>query len=236
MMFLRVFLSILLAASSLLLTSCLDGREEVWLKADGSGRAHFSYDIPATAAKFQGGVAGMEELLDSLLEDFPGSTREVKVDGDRLKVEVRLAFTSVEEISKAKSSLAGRQMPGSLKHLAGVFDVKRDGLVVDFTRTVSPGKALPTAFIPQSEFRNRKLTYILHLPVVPTETTATRTENGGLTQIWEKPLTSAIRDPLVIHFKARIPIPGWMILTGVASLTAVGSGAFIILRKRRMSR
>jgi hypothetical protein len=229
----RAILSVLLAAYALLLTSCIDGREEVWLETDGSGRAHFRYDIPATAARFQGGVEGVEKLLASLLEDFPGSTSAVVIDGDRLKVEVRLAFTSVAEISKMRSSLEGHRVPGSLEHLAGIFDVKREGLSVDFTRTVSPGKALPTAFIPASEFRDRGLTYILHLPVVPKESTATRTENGGLTHIWEQSLSSAIRKPVVIHFKARIPVPGWIIATGAGLMSVVAGGVFVVVRRIR---
>ncbi len=229
----RTILSVFLAACSLLLSSCIDGREEVWLEADGSGRAHFRYDIPATAAKFQGGTKGVEELLDSLLADFPGSTRDVAIDGDRLRVEVKLAFASVEEISKMKSSMDGQRVPGSMEHLAGVFDVKREGLSVDFTRTVSPGKALPTSFIPASEFRDRRLTYILHLPVVPQESTATRTENGGLTQIWDQPLSAAIRKPVVIHFKAKIPVPGWIIATGAGLASVMACGVFLVVRKMR---
>lgn len=230
---LRAILSVLLAAYILLLPSCIDGWEEVWLSPDGSGRAHFRYDIPAAAAKFQGGAKGVEELLDSLLADFPGSTREVTLDGDRLKVEVKLAFKSVEEISKMTSSLEGRRVPGSLEHLAGIFEVKREGLAVDFTRTVSPGKALPTAFIPSSEFRGRRLTYVLHLPVVPQESTATRTENGGLTQIWDQPLSAAIRKPVVIHFKAKIPVPGWIIAAGAGLVSVMAGGVFVVVRKVR---
>ncbi|RYD32409.1 MAG: hypothetical protein EOP87_12880 [Verrucomicrobiaceae bacterium] len=229
----RAILSVLLAACALLLSSCIDGREEVWLEADGSGRAHFRYDIPATAAKFQGGTEGVEDLLDSLLKDFPGSSREVAIDGDRLKVEVKLAFASVSEISKMKSSISRQRVPGSMEHLAGIFDVKREGLSVDFTRTVSPGKALPTAFIPASEFRDRSLSYILHLPVVPEASTATRTENGGLTQIWEQPLSAAIRQPVVIHFKAKIPVPGWIIAAGVGALSVMAGGIFLMVRRIR---
>lgn len=224
-MSLRVLAAICIALLSLAVTSCLDGREEVWLNADGSGRARFTYDIPATAVRLQGGIPGVEKLIDSLLQDFPGSTRSVERHGDRLKVEVHLAFSSPDQIEKLGDSVGTSSAPKSFEHLAGIFDVRMHGLSVDFTRTVSPGKALPSAFIPASEIRGRKLAYILHLPVVPTESTATRTENGGLTQIWETSLSSAMRQPLVIHFKAAIPIPKWLIavislITGLLLLSA----------------
>jgi hypothetical protein len=227
----RTILSAVLVVYALVLSSCIEGREEVWLEADGSGRANFRYDLPAAAAKFQGGLGGVEKLLDSILKDFPDSTSDVTVEGDRLKVEVNLAFASVEEISKMKSSLDGNRVPSSMEHLAGIFKVQREGLSVDFTRTISPGKALPSAFIPASEFRDRRLTYILHLPVVPKESSATLTENGGRTQIWEQSLSSAMQNPVVIHLKAKIPIPGWIFAAGAGALLVLG-GTIVWLARR----
>lgn len=221
-----------LASLSLAATSCLDGREEVWINPDGSGRAHLTYDVPATAARLQGGIAGVETLIDSLLEDFPGSSREVTEQGDRLTVDVKLPFSSPNEIKKLGDSVDGASAPKSFEHLAGIFDVKMGFPSVNFTRTISPGKALPSAFIPASEIQGRKLTYILHLPVVPSESTATRAENGGRTQIWEMPLATAMRKPLVIHFKAGIPIPGWVYASAVGVILLGGAGIFRLMRKR----
>lgn len=233
MSFFRLTALAALTLVTLLLSSCIDGREEVWLNADGSGRAHFTYDIPATAAKFQGGIDGVRELLDSELKVFPSATHEVTQEGDRLKVDVRLKFTSADEISKIRSSASRGKAPPSFQHLAGIFKVSRNLRTVDFTRTISPGKALPTAFIPASEFKNRKLTYILHLPVVPTESTADRFENSGLTQIWEQPLTSALRKPMVIHFKAKIPVPQWLIYSAIGLLVVVAGIPFVLIRRRK---
>ena len=233
-MFLRTVALAILALVSISLTSCIDGREEIWLNPDGSGRAHFTYDLPATAAKFQGGLAGVRELLDSLLVDFPSSTHEVTQQDDRLKVDVKLSFANPDEITKIRSAVSKSKTPESIKYLTGIFEVERKLRTVDFTRTVSPGKAFPTAFIPASEFANRKLTYILHLPVVPTESTADRSENGGLTQIWEQPLASAIRKPVVIHFKANIPVPRWLVaLVGGVAILVAGSVIYLGMRMRR---
>ena len=231
MTFLRAAALALSAIIALLLASCIDGREEVWLNADGSGRADLAYDIPATVAKFQGGVPGVEALLDDVLKDFPGATKEVTLESGRLKVRVRLSFASADEISKISTSIAGGKTPKQFEHIAGKFEVSRKLRTVDFTRTVSPGKALPTAFIPPSEFKNRKLMYILHLPVVPAESTADRSENGGLTQVWEQPLAAAIRKPMVIHFKAKIPVPGWLV--GLVAGGAVLFLAGLVMWARR---
>lgn len=233
MTFFRTIAASCLALLCLAATSCLDGREEVWINADGSGRAHFTYDIPATAARLQGGIAGVETLIDSLLGDFPGSSREVTENGDRLTVDVKLPFSSPGEIKKLGDSVENASAPKSFEHLAGIFDVKMGFPSVDFTRTISPGKALPSAFIPASEIKGRKLTYILHLPVVPTESTATRAENGGRTQIWEMSLATAMRKPLVIHFKADIPIPGWVYASAVGVILLGGAGIYRSLRRHK---
>ena len=112
--------------------------------------------------------------------------------------------------------------------------MKRDLLDVDFTRTVSPAKALPVAFIPSSEFEDRKLTYIVHLPVPVVETNANRVEDGGRTLTWEQPLTAAIRTPIIVHFKAKIPLPPWLIagIWGVVILIALVIGG-VFLKKGR---
>lgn len=220
----RCFATLLLAFACTLLVSCIEGREEIWLNANGSGRADLSYDIPATAARLQGGAAGVKELLDSLLVNAPAHTSEVSIEGDRLKVKVQLAFESPGELTRLTSNVSTRKTPSAFKHLSGIFTVDRSWRTIDFTRVISPGKALPAALIPDSQFRDRKLTYILHLPLVPEESTATRTEDGGRTLIWEQPLANAVREPIVIHFKGKIPIPPW--LTAIAVILCAVAAIF----------
>ncbi len=234
MTLLRAITSALLAFAVLTLSSCIDGREEVWLNPDGSGRADFFYDIPASATRFHGGKKGLDDLLSSWLKDFPSSTREIVENGDRLGVRVKLRFQSTDQISKLADATDEVSAPKSFEYLAGQFDVRRSLTGVDFTRTITPGKAFPSAFIPADEFRNRKLTYILHLPIAAKESTADRSENGGRTLTWEQPLASALHKPIVVHFKAEI-IPAWlMILAG--AIFILGATAIIIrLRKRKLA-
>ena len=46
MRLLALLLALLL---TLVLASCIDGKEEFWIEANGGGRAEITYDIPATA-------------------------------------------------------------------------------------------------------------------------------------------------------------------------------------------
>ncbi len=141
-----------------------------------------------------------------------------------MKVRVKIRFSSPAELAAMTSSVERKRAPASFEHLAGQFQIDRSFRTVDFTRIVSPGKALPVGLIPVSQFKDRSLTYIVHLPVVPIESTATRTADAGRTLIWETPLTTAIREPINMHFKAKIPIPTWMILaaTGITLLILLG--------------
>jgi hypothetical protein len=235
MIFFRLTALAILAIVTPLLSSCIDGREEVWVNADGSGRADLRYEVPATAARLRGGEEGVRQLIADLLKDTPTATHEVVQEGDRLKIRVKMDFQSPGDLKSITSSSSAKQKaPASFQYLAGKFDVRRDFRTVDFTRTISPGKALPTVLIPPSEFKDRKLTYILHLPMVPSETTATRVENNGRTLVWEKPLSGDIRQPLVVHFKAKIPVPPWLIASaaGVA-LLLLSVPALLFVRKRQ---
>lgn len=222
-----------LAVLTVLLSSCIDGREEVWLNADGSGRADLVYEIPAAAARLRGGPEGINALIADLVKNTPSATHEVITEGDRIKVRVKLNFQSPNDLRSLTSSTAKQKAPASFDYLAGKFEVRRDFRTVDFTRTISPGKALPTVLIPASEFKGRKLTYILHLPMVPTETTATRVENNGRTLIWEKPLSGDIRQPLVVHFKAKIPLPPWLIAAAAGVVLLVLSVPALLFVRRR---
>ncbi len=236
--FLRLPALAAVAALCSLLASCIDGHEEIWVNADGSGRAELRYDIPAKAARFQGGEAGVSRLVGSLLKEMPSHSHEVVKDGDRLKVRVNLSFRSPDQIKSLAASAGSAKAPSSFQHLAGIFRIAREMRTVNFTRTISPARALPTSFIPREELEGRKLTYIVHLPVAATESSATRVENGGRTLIWDETLTAAIREPVVVHFKADFPVPRWVIATGIAGfivLAAAGAVVFRLVMKRRMT-
>jgi hypothetical protein len=236
----RHLVRLLVFLAACLLVSCIDGREELWLNADGSGRADVSYTLPAIAAKFQGGEEGVRKLLEKFLRDAPGltsSSHEVITQGDRLKIRVRASFDSAMELKKISKSDPLEKLPSSANGLAGDVKISRQGRTLDFSRTISAGRALPgAAFLPASQFENRRLTYILHLPEAPIESNAVRTEDGGRTLIWDYPLATAIKSPFTTSFKTKIPIPTWILASAGAVVLVVGSAGFHVFRKGRRSK
>ncbi|GAA5119984.1 hypothetical protein JIN84_21035 [Luteolibacter yonseiensis] len=230
----RHLVRLLVLVAVCLLTSCIDGHEEIWLNADGSGRADVTYTLPAVAARFQGGAEGVEKLLAKFLRDAPGltsSSHEVVTDGDRLKIRVKASFDSALELREISRSDPMKKLPSSANGLAGKVRVSRHGWALDFSRTISAGNALPgSSLLPASQFKDRRLTYILHLPQAPILTNAMRTENGGRTLIWDQPLAAAVKTPFTIQFKSRIPVPTWIYLSAGAAALVIGSAGMFALR------
>ena len=219
--------------AALLLGSCIDSREEVWLKADGSGRAEISCSLPASAARFQGGEAGIRKLIGDFLANTPtiqSSSHEVTTEDERVKIHVQVAFDSALELQEIATGDSMAKLPSSAADLAGHVDVKVRGRTVDFTRRISAGSALPGAiFMPASNFEGRRLVYIMHLPAAAEISNATRTENAGRTLIWDFPLSQAIKAPLTTHFTMPIPVPTWLVVAAVAvGLLAAWMVLFVI--------
>lgn len=217
----------------LLLGSCIDSREEVWLKADGSGRAEISCSLPASAARFQGGEAGIRKLIGDFLANTPtihSSRHEVTTENERVNIHVQVAFDSALDLQEIATGDSMAKLPSSAADLAGRVDVKIRGRTVDFTRRISAASALPGAiFMPASNFKGRRLVYIMHLPAAAEISNATRTENAGRTLIWDFPLGQAILAPVTTHFTMPIPIPTWLIVAAVAvALLAAWMVRFVI--------
>jgi hypothetical protein len=202
-----------------LLSSCIDGREEYWLNADGSGAAEAEYELPAAAAALKGGDVALRETIEAWLARQPRVRREaceVATTGDRTRVRVRLAFDSALQLTELSTPEATAALPSSFRHLAGVFDLRVSGRDVELTRTLFPGKVFfGGLFAPKDEFAGRRLVYTLHLPVPALESNATRTTDDGKTLVWDFALADGLKQPLVTRFKARAPLPAWAIPSAV---------------------
>ncbi len=236
----RHFIRALVFLTACLLVSCIDGREEYWLNADGSGRADFSYSFPASAAKFQGGADGLRKMIGDFLTSSPdikSPVGEVTAVGDRLNVHVAGAFDSAKDLATISPPGETKTIPPVVSKLAGDFLVNMHGRHVELSRTVSPGLAIPGAvFMSPSKFADHNLVYILHLPISSDANNATRVEDDGKTLIWEFPLAQAVRKPVVIQFKGTIPIPrSWIAGACGLGLLVIAFAGFGVLkwRKRR---
>jgi hypothetical protein len=235
--FTRTFTRLVLVITAVMLGSCIDSREEIWINADGSGRVEVSCSLPAAAARLQGGEAGVKKLVSELLQKSPAlksSSCEVSTEADRLKIHVKAAFASALDFKKAADSASFKKLPPAAKKLKGEIKAQLRGLTLDYSRTIKAGEAiLGASFIPASQFKNRNLTYIIHLPVAASESNATSVTNGGRTLTWDFPLAQAIQRPVITRFTAKIPIPTWVIIVAAAITSLALVGLFYGIRKLR---
>jgi hypothetical protein len=228
----RLFLVVILTA---FLGSCIDCREEIWLKADGSGRAHLTYELPATAAALHGGESGIREMIMDFLKRTPEITSsecEVTTEGDRVRVGVQVGFKSALALKDALAGDSLNSLPGAASHLAGEVSADLRGRTLEFSRSITPGKVLPgSAFLPGPKLAGHRLTYIMHLPVAAEESNATRVENSGRTLIWDLPLSQAVKAPVLTRFRMQVPIP-WTLVAAIAVPLCLATG-FVLIRFRR---
>lgn len=224
-------------ATACLLVSCIDGREEIWLNADGSGRADISYSLPAAAAKFQGGENGVRKMLGDFLGKTPAiknPSYEVTTNEGRLTIHVQGSFDSALELKDISKGESMEKLPSSATGLTGSTVVSLNGRTVDFSRTIDAGSALPgSSFMPASQFEGHRLSYIIHLPLAAMESNATRTEDEGRTLVWDFPLAQAIKGPVATTFKAKVPIPVWVLASAGSVTFAAGFLALFTFRKLR---
>jgi len=227
-----------LAATSLLISGCLDGSEDIRIESDGA----FDYLLPSAAVASQGGTEALRRPIESWIQDEEGlrlESLEVRDDGENTRLNLKLSFDSVTDLIRAVSGKGSESLPAAMRHLLGTFHFVRDGRHIEFSRTVRPVEALGGSLllVPREELARHRLAYRITLPVPPDTHNATSTLDGGRTLVWEIPLDQAVDvdSPPKLEFTATMPVPWWVwggvALTGV--LLALLVAAFV--RRRRKS-
>lgn len=161
----------------------------------------------------------------------------VEDHGDRASVEIKISTDSVLSLRDLKKGGGSTKMPAAAVDLAGKFEVHRQGLDIDFARTIRVREALGLASfaVRDDDRRDRRLTYIIHLPTPASQSNANEVLNGGKTLIWDSSLGDALQQPLVTRFKARVPIPRTVWL-GAGLIGLALSGLLLRLRVVRRRR
>ena len=219
------------------LASCIDGREEYWIADNGGGRAEIEYSVPASMAKLEGGDEAIREMLE---EFFKGTSAiqqakcEVATNHGRTRVSVRFAFDSGMKLAEASGHARSGHLPPAVGHIVGEVSAGIKGRTLEFVRTATPDKSIPGAgLLPQGQFDNRKLVFIIHLPVPAKESNATRVTDEGRTLCWETSLADTVNQPLAMRFRMDLPIPWGRILMLMAILSGTVALAVRWIRKRR---
>ena len=234
------FLAFLLTSlGCLLLSSCFDIREEIWISANGTGRAELNYTVPSSAITLAGGEKGLREEVQRLFDSEPALKLDelsITPNGSDTLISLRASTDSMLSLIDLQENEAFSSLPDTALGFAGAFQVSLDGLTVNFDRRIDLQKALGLASLAISgDQRNkRQLRYVIHLPNQPETHNASEATDGGRTLIWNYTLGEALASPISTSFQAPIPIP-WFLIAGVILLVVILLWAIAKVWRRKMS-
>jgi hypothetical protein len=222
----------------LLLSSCFDIREEIWIESDGSGRAELEYVIPSSALGLGGGEELLRKEVQRLIDSEPDlhlDSLAVSSNGKDSTISLKVSIDSMLSLISMQDNEVFRSMPESASGFIGEFDVSLAGLTVDFKRRIDLKGTLGLASlaISKDQREQRRLYYAIHLPNEAASHTATEVADEGRTLIWDYSLAQALSSPIDTNFRARIPIPWWL-YAAFTSLLALFIWAIIKVRKGRL--
>lgn len=221
----RSLLFLLCTLACLLLNSCFDVREEIWIKADGSGRAELEYVVPSGTFGLVGGESGLREKVQELIDSEPDLHLEeltITSHAGDTTITLKASTDSMVSLIGMQENEIIKTLPESALGFGGEFDVKLEGLAVSFDRRIDLQKALGLASLAISgnQRRQRNLNYTIHLPNKPKTHNATGTGDNGRTLIWEYTLGEALSKPISTNFLVKIPLPWWA-YAGAALIAAL---------------
>jgi len=233
-------LRLLLFLPVLLLNSCIEGEEEIWINGDGSGRLIAHYSLPKLALK---------QIGDP--KDYVRAIKLVDEKEDGIEVQV-ITFEIIEgkailhleatfddaldllEIAERNESIFVEEAaadPAQMDAISGEIDLGIDGFSPTFKRAVSLGPIFPVQvqrfpkMLGSSYFK-----YTIHLPAEVKETNAHEVSPDKRTVTWNFLLKDYIDQPMVMSVRTKFPVPWWIfaILAAIVFLIA-----WIIWKKLR---
>lgn len=225
--------------ATLLVSSCLDSHEEVWLNADASGKARVQLSLPLSAVAANGGEQGIRTIITEYFEATPAFTSHTlatKVKEDQLEIDVFMTFDNAFELQVATSGPSFQELPETARDLLGKVEVKIQGRNLNLHRSIDLTKTFPgSAFIPGDQLKDHKLITIIHLPKAASSHNAHAAEDSGKTLIWTTPVASAFREPVNQIFTMEIPLPWLKICLMALAVVLVGGLAYyFVCRRMRM--
>lgn len=236
------FCYLLASVIMLLVSSCIDGDEEVWINKDGSARMRAEYRVPATAVS-QGEAEQIMGSIRKAIEKDPGMElveySATKSKGKRVIV-VELTTTNLMKLKNMVPKEGKGGKPAELTeeqrvmlHVIGKISVQVEGMDIEMRRKVKLAPLLEKYVGKKSSipYKTSQFRYILHLPFPVESSSATETLDNGRTLIWESRLSDYREEPLVMEFKARVPLPWWVYVAGVGIVLILVFFLFLIFRR-----
>ena len=237
----KYLLNALLCAALLLLSSCIDGDEEIFLRADGGARVLAIYRVPTLLLSVQDA-----EDLRSSIEKEVGSAKNLKLltnkvekhQGNRvITFEIETDDVMALEGVLAEHDPALQMSKGDkiLHAIIGRMVVNIEGFSVKLIREVQLEPLLDeylgsngASMLGDSTFR-----YTVHLPDAVESSNAHEVLNEGRTFKWTHKLIDSSTSPIIMTLTAPIPIPWWVFVLAALFLVAIIWSWYVLTARRR---
>ncbi|NWK57230.1 hypothetical protein HW115_16530 [Verrucomicrobiaceae bacterium N1E253] len=235
-------MNLVLALAVLMLASCIDGEEEVFIHADGSAKMRVQYTVPGMM------LSDLEadklvEIVDKAVREKANLslvTNQVQSQKGQKIINIEIDAENVMELNdlldEEETGEDGEEPTKAgkiLQALLGEMQVSLDGLTAGVDRNVDLqplfdqylGKMGPSV-LGESEFR-----YTVHLPKAAETTNAHQSLNEGRTLKWGFKLRETKQHPIHMQMRAPVPLPWWVFAALAVVVVLLVAGIYRLIRK-----
>ncbi len=227
---------------ALVLSSCIEGEEEIWINPDASGRVRFQVSAPTVAfAKFGGVDQVITDAREGLLqsENVTLTSVEAAATGTNTTLKASFTFKDAREMGNILKSFRDPDTPDE-KSEEEIFVGETDLTIgipdLSFSRKIDIRELLPPEAQNPMALRllgNSRFTYRMHLPTPVRTHNASSVSKDGKSLAWEVPLQELLAGPVEMKFTAPLPyLVRYFSLVALALLAIIVS-VFFLLKKRK---
>lgn len=225
-----------------ILTSCVEGEEEVWINDDASGHVVVHYEIPSIALTQLGDpdeFIRAIQLIDEKEDLIEITELAFKAKSGRAIFHLEAKFTDVREIlslSERNKPFFAKETgtdPDKLDSIMGDINFRLDGLTPAFDREVSPKQIFPSAVARRPKMLgSAAFIYTIHMPTRVKETNAHSISDDGKTVRWAFKLRDHFENPIKMSLRAELPVPWFLWLIPILAIISI-AGLIWKLRQRK---
>jgi hypothetical protein len=225
----------------LLLVSCIEGEEEIWLEPDGSGRIEATYKMPTVVAQKIGDPDELVEILKNAAARDP-HIELTSVSHQTRRGGVTLKFSGTFDDLRKLATFPQRQLrdpaePDKRVKAEVLFgtthlDISWRGLSyerqVDISWLLKSSPAAKSIVRVPALLGNSSFRYTLNLPTSARESNSTTQSQDGHRLEWLFPLKNHVQEPMHLTAEGDLPLPGTLWLIPLAVLVLL----FLIQNRR----
>ncbi|MBQ98191.1 MAG: hypothetical protein CMP30_09370 [Roseibacillus sp.] len=228
----RILLLVSLALC-LALSGCIEGEEQIWLRADGSGRIEARYKMPSAVAKRIGEPAELVRALQEAAERDPHveiTDLTYTTEGGGITLTFSGTFDSLNKLTSfpqrqlRDASKPDKRVQAEVLFGESAMVISDDNITynreVDISWLLQSNPATKSIAKMPALFGKSSLTFILNLPGEAQESNASSQSEDKLRLEWNFLLKENTTGPMPMTARAALPAskPPWLFLLAILPL------------------